>query len=92
MTKSNTLSQSLPREAIVDHRLKLTAAQVAEIRRRYARKGVLQRELAREFGVAQTTISQIIAQKIHRASPRRPPTRASAASARGLSTSRGGRK
>lgn len=43
MTKSNTLSQSLPREAIVDHRLKLTAAQVAEIRRRYARKGVLQR-------------------------------------------------
>jgi len=91
MTKSNTLSPSLSREAVVDHRMKLTAAQVAEIRRRYARQGVLQRELAREFGVAQTTISQIIALKIHRASPRRPPTRASATPPRGRNASRGGR-
>lgn len=39
---------------------KLTAEQVATIRSRYAAGGVLQRELAAEYGVEQTSISLII--------------------------------
>ena len=41
-------------------RARLTAAQVAEIRRRYAAGGVLQRELAAEYGVTQTAISAVV--------------------------------
>lgn len=39
---------------------KLTANQVIEIRTRYAEGGVLQQQLATEFGVKENTISQII--------------------------------
>jgi hypothetical protein len=41
-------------------RARLTAADVAAIRRRYAQGGVLQRELAAEYGVAQTSVSRIV--------------------------------
>lgn len=39
---------------------KLTAAEVGEIRRRYAVGGVVQRELGEEFGVSQTQIGRIV--------------------------------
>lgn len=39
---------------------KLTAEQVAEIRRRYAAGGVFQRQLAEEFGVSLPNISTIV--------------------------------
>jgi predicted XRE-type DNA-binding protein len=39
---------------------RLTGAQRAEIRRRYADEDVLQRELADEFGVDQSTISKVV--------------------------------
>jgi hypothetical protein len=39
---------------------KLTEMQVAEIRGRYAQGGVLQRELAKEYGVDQVNISRIV--------------------------------
>lgn len=39
---------------------KLTDAQVDEVRRRYAAGGILQRELAEEYGVAQSLISFLI--------------------------------
>lgn len=39
---------------------KLTAAQVAEIRERYAAGGVTQRELGEEFGVGQTQVGRIV--------------------------------
>lgn len=39
---------------------KLTHDQVIEIRRKYARGGVLQRELGVEYGVAHTAISRIV--------------------------------
>lgn len=42
------------------HRTTLTAAQVAEIRRRYAAGGVFQRQLGEEFGVSQTCIGKIV--------------------------------
>jgi hypothetical protein len=44
--------------------VKLTADQVVEIRARYAAGGILQKQLAAEFGVAQTLISQIVSLKI----------------------------
>lgn len=39
---------------------KLTKIQVAQIRKRYAKGGILQRELAAEYGIEQTTISRIV--------------------------------
>lgn len=42
---------------------RLTPAAVVEIRRRYAGGGILQRELANAYGVAQTTISEVILRK-----------------------------
>jgi len=39
--------------------LKLAAVTVADIRRRYAAGGILQRELASEYGVSRTTIAMI---------------------------------
>lgn len=39
---------------------RLTAAQVADIRRRFAAGGVLQKDLAAEFGVRQQQISRIV--------------------------------
>jgi len=42
------------------HLAKLTAAQVAEIRHRYAAGGILQRELGEIYGVSQTQIGRII--------------------------------
>lgn len=71
-------------EHVVDHRLKLTDEDVAEIRRKYSKLGVLQSELARQYGVAQTTISQVVNFKIRRevsrvpAPPRRRPKRGKA--------------
>ena len=44
----------------VNAKAKLSATQVAEIRKRYARGGVRQAELAAEFGVHQTQISFIV--------------------------------
>lgn len=41
----------------------LTAAQVAEIRARYAAGGVLQRDLAAEYGVALPTIGHVLSGK-----------------------------
>jgi DNA-binding XRE family transcriptional regulator len=41
-------------------RRKLTAEQVANIRRRYAREGVTQADLARAFDVAASTISNVV--------------------------------
>jgi hypothetical protein len=45
---------------------RLTADNVAEIRRRYQEGGVLQRDLAAEFGVAQTLISAVVRRVIWR--------------------------
>jgi transposase-like protein len=59
-------------ESIIDHRVKLTDEEVAEIRRRYSQKGALQSELARQYGVAQTTISQLVNFKIRREVSRVP--------------------
>lgn len=42
----------------------LTADDVRDIRRRYAAGGVLQREIGAEYGVAQVTISEIVARKL----------------------------
>lgn len=39
---------------------KLTAAQVAEVRRRYAAGGISQQALADEFGVSQTGVSLLL--------------------------------
>jgi DNA-binding XRE family transcriptional regulator len=41
----------------------LTAAQVAEIRRRYSEDGAMQQKLANEFGVGRRTIRQIVSGK-----------------------------
>lgn len=43
-----------------NHQAKLTSGHVAEIRARFARGNVLQRELAAEFGVTQATISRAV--------------------------------
>jgi len=43
-----------------DGRTKLTPAQVAEIRARYAAGGVTQAELARRYGVVQAHVSRIV--------------------------------
>lgn len=45
-------------------RAKLSAPEVAEIRDRWANGGVLQKELATEFGVSKTTIGEIVHRKI----------------------------
>ncbi len=42
---------------------RLTQTAVTEIRRRYAAGGILQRELAEEYGVQQTTVSSVILRK-----------------------------
>ncbi len=45
---------------------KLTSEQVSEIRRRWQEGGILQRELAAEFGTSQPHISSIVKNKIRR--------------------------
>lgn len=45
------------------HASKLSAEQINEIRRRYAAGGILQRELAAEFGVLQGHVSRIVSAK-----------------------------
>lgn len=52
--------------------LKLTDEQAEEIVRRYSAGGVLQRELAEEFGVTQSLVSMVVRGKFHVA-PRRGP-------------------
>lgn len=44
--------------------VKLTDEQVREIRARYAAGGVTQKQLGREFGVGQTTISAILRRRL----------------------------
>lgn len=48
-----------PQPGTANHKAKLSDSQVVEIRRRYAAGGILQKELAEEFGVKQITISNI---------------------------------
>ncbi len=45
---------------------KLTGPEIEEIRRRYAKGGVTQLELGREFGVAQSTISEVVGREDYR--------------------------
>lgn len=45
------------------HWHKLTTADVIEIRRRYAAGGCSQSQLGREFGIAQPTVSEIVARR-----------------------------
>jgi hypothetical protein len=49
-----------PRCGEANHSAILTAAQVAEIRRRYAAGGVTQAQLGREFGARQDWVSRIV--------------------------------
>jgi len=55
-----------PRPGELNHNSVLSDKKVIEIRRRYAAGGVLQKELAAEFGVSQVTISSITRLKIWR--------------------------
>lgn len=48
------------------HTAKLTAEQVVAIRRRYAEGGVLQQELADEYGVARAYMSRILSRQVWR--------------------------
>jgi hypothetical protein len=52
--------------------LKLTDAEVTEIRSRYEAGGIRQKELAVEYGVKQSTISLLVSRKLHTA-PRQGP-------------------
>ncbi len=53
-----------------DYRMKLTDAQVAEIRERYRQGGVRQSDLASEFGVSQTQVSLIVRYRSRWTGPR----------------------
>lgn len=53
-----------------DYRMKLTDAQVAEIRERYRQGGVRQSDLANEYGVSQTQVSLIVRYKSRWTGPR----------------------
>lgn len=53
---------------------KLTPAQVAEIRARYARREALQRELATEYGVSRNTVLKIVNRQTHAEVPDVAPT------------------
>lgn len=53
-----------------DHRMKLTDAQVAEIRARYLQGGVRQQDLASDYGVSQTQISLLVRYKSRWTGPR----------------------
>lgn len=72
MAKTSRATASPMSESIFDHRVKLTDKEVAEIRRRYSQCGALQSELAHQYGVAQTTISQLVNFKIRREVSRVP--------------------
>lgn len=45
---------------------KLSAVQVVEIRQRYALGGIRQKDLAKEFGVGRSTVSEIVNQRLWR--------------------------
>jgi hypothetical protein len=64
MTKGRALKRGLIGEA--NSSAKLDATQVKEIRLRHAAGGISQRGLAREYGVIQATIKEILQRKIWR--------------------------
>ena len=55
-----TLTAAQRAERHVHPQAKLTAGQVETIRRRYSAGGVLQRELADEYGLSQSHVSEIV--------------------------------
>lgn len=60
---NQTLSPRATMGPPLDHRKKLTDAEVVEIRRRYFGERVRQQALAEEYGVSQTQISLIVRYK-----------------------------
>lgn len=49
-----------PRRGAAHHKAKLTATDVATIRERHARGGVTYRDIARDYGVNEATISRVV--------------------------------